>query len=134
VRLWDLRTGTAAGLPTSSYYVTALVFAPDGRTLATSGSDVQLWDLTTRKATSLPGSGGMSRGIAFSPDGRRLAVAGLPGDLEWVGLWDIASRKLLATLQQDAVRPAAITGVAFAPDGRHVAAAAEDGRVSLWKV
>ncbi|MFI6389713.1 helix-turn-helix domain-containing protein [Nonomuraea sp. NPDC050540] len=116
--------------------VYAAEFTPDGRLLATTGTDgtVRLWDVGARHAPRplavLPGSGGLL-GAAIRGDGRLLATAGQDGTAR---LWDLA----------DPARPAAaatlrghegeIRRVAFSPDGRTLASAGADRTVRLWDV
>ncbi|GLW11450.1 hypothetical protein Misp01_65780 [Microtetraspora sp. NBRC 13810] len=66
--------------------------------------------------------------VAFSPDGRTLAAG---GNDDMVRLWDVATRRPLATL---AGHTDAVWSVAFSPDGRTLASAGDDGTVRLWDV
>ena len=76
----------------------------------------------------LPGHKSQVYGVAFSPDGKRLASA---SQGQAVILWDVESRKPLATLEG---HKGAVYGVAFSPDGKRLASASQDQTVILWDV
>ena len=66
--------------------------------------------------------------VAFSPDGGILAGGSLDGT---VALWDVASRREIATLEGHRRR---VDSVAFSPDGDMLASGGRDGTVKLWDV
>ena len=77
-QLWDVAKRRRSGPPLRGHegVVFTSEFSPDGRTLATSGSDgsVILWDVESRRSLGkLPGRIGQISG-RFTPDGRRLFV------------------------------------------------------------
>jgi WD40 repeat protein len=78
--VWDVAKHRLLHRLTSNWgRVTALVFCPDGRTLASGeGERVVLWDLVTgERLASLQGHSATVSALAFAPDGRILASAGL---------------------------------------------------------
>jgi len=78
--------------------VSAVIYSPDGKLLATAGSDkkVILWEAATGKELlTLNGHNQTIEDIAFSPDGRVLATA---SDDKTVKLWDALSGQELRTL------------------------------------
>jgi WD40 repeat protein len=109
--------------------VTTAALAPDGKTLATSGSDhsIRIWDLASQRHIRLLGLGSVS--LAFAPDGKTLAIAG-----GWVRrdvrVWDVAARCQRASFWH---RSAAVD-VAFSPDGKLLATACADRTVRIWEV
>ena len=123
--------------------VTSVAFAPDGRTLASSGRDgtVRLWDARARKQVGAPltGHAGAVNSVAFSPDGRLLASA---GDDRTIRLWDARSGRPVGVPLRGHGKPIhlierpdeAINGVTFSPNGRLLASAGGDATVRLWDV
>jgi WD40 repeat protein len=72
--------------------VPALVFSPDGKTLASASCEhtVKLWDVKTRKEVAiLAGHAGAVFSLAFSPDGKTLASASWDGTIK---LWAVPAR------------------------------------------
>ncbi len=123
--------------------IVSLVFAPDGKTLATRGADsVKVWDVSGGKeAATFPSDGSDFGSVAFSPDGKTIA-ANRPG----VGVlaWDVASGRERTYSGDHAGKGMSRDsasygwGVAYAPDGKTLVAGAshggEDGFLDFWNV
>src|SRR5262249_48808477 len=122
----------------SGNQLTALAFAPDGRTLAAGAEKLStplLWDVATGKPRPAfqQGPHVEQRGpdvlaLAFAPDGKTLVTGGNDRDLSF---WDVTAGKFrfLCPGHQDR-----ITAVAFAPDGRTVLSGSADRTLRLWDV
>ena len=130
VRLWEVATGRLlATLAGHRERVRTVAFAPDGKRLATAGSDrtIRVWDVGSRhceKKRILTGHTGTIQEVAFAPSGNALASAGNDGT---VRLWDVSGGR-----QQAVLNGAFFLSVAFAPDGMTLAGADNLGQITLW--
>lgn len=111
--LWDAKTGEQTG--TLEHFTTAevkaIAFSPDGKLLATSGTDFwYIWDVEKRqqlfKGKTLP------YGLAFSPDGKTLATANNDGTIE---LWDVATGNETRHID---VKNNVIESICYSSDGK----------------
>jgi len=140
IRLWDVRTGAAAGDFAAADPVTAAELSLDGGTVAygTRSGATGVWNTQEAKrqkraASAAGASAGEDRradnpvgAVALSPDGLTLVSAGAD---EAVRVRDAASGDETGVV----VRPGGtVLRLAFSPDGRALAAACDDGWVRIW--
>ena len=115
--------GAAQTIHGRSAEFSMLALSPDGRWLASAGSDysVHIWDVESGKlAHGMPGQYTPSA-VAFSPDGRHVAVNGGATDLaSGVQIWDIERRALV---NGPRVKHSS-SGIAFSKDGAYLAVSA----------
>ncbi len=107
------------------------IYSPDGKTLATGGTDktVKLWNAETMELIhTLSGHRAFTTRAAFSPDGKKVATVSWDAD-KTVKLWDVETGKLLASAQ---AHESGCRDVAFSPDGQFIATACEDHHVRLF--
>jgi hypothetical protein len=147
LKVWDPATGAAlCTIPAASEFLEALVFLPDGKTLAScgAGNTFVLWDATTgqtigplpkRDLTFVSGSKFQiihaNGNAAFSPDGRSLAVDLSDGT---GGLYEVATGQRRGTFGQKVDRAQNRTHFAFSPDGSTLARARRSRVVYLYDV
>ena len=132
VDLWDTRGAIIDGAANNS---DALVFSPNGKTLAISTAilghyAIALYSMPARKLAGVLPVNGIAA-LAFSPDGKTLAVssANMPGDP--VELWNVATQRMTGQLTTGFT--SRINSIAFSPDGTLLAASAlKDTTMQVW--
>ena len=110
--------------------VTAVVFSPDGTTLAGTSEDhaVVLWDVVSgQEKATFQGHTGSIHSVVFSPDGSTLASVSAD---KTIVLWDVVNGRAKVTLQV----PTGGARVAFSPDGTTLASWSRNHTVVVWDV
>jgi WD40 repeat protein/MinD-like ATPase involved in chromosome partitioning or flagellar assembly len=111
--------------------VTAAVFSPDDKTVATSSYDTtaMLWNAGSGAQTSVFKAGrGSLTDAAFNRDGTLLATSSMDNH---VYVWSVKSKRLFMTLTGFTDN---VNCVSFSPDGGLLAAGSNDYRVRVWNV
>lgn len=154
LKIWDARTGKlrrSLKVPKSDEIntgrekritlrdagdVSAVAFSPDGKTLATEGSNkiVKLWDTRTGQIKrTLTGHDDEANCVAFSPKGDKVASGSSD---RTVRVWDVRNGRLLVTFMILPARKQDMTStdwIAFTPEGYY---ASSPGAASFirWRV
>ncbi|NUT46994.1 MAG: hypothetical protein HOV94_06670 [Saccharothrix sp.] len=104
----------------------SVAFSPDGRMLASAGSDQDLilWDLSTRAPVANLEHQGTINGVAFHPDGRTVVASTYDESVAW----NVADHTRVAALPHGG----AGYGAVFSPDGRTLATVSAEGTVIVW--
>ncbi|MBI4714476.1 MAG: PD40 domain-containing protein, partial [Nitrospirae bacterium] len=135
VGVWDAATGERLWIREGhSEDVVALVFSPDGKTLATGsrGDDrtLRLWDgLSGEEVRSLKidsAYADQTRALAWSPDGKILAYAGLDG---LIRMWEIEKGEPIATMREEGHLPVSLV---YHPAGKFLMSGGMEGGIFLW--
>jgi WD40 repeat protein len=134
VVLLDLETGAIAPLEQARDEMLAVASSPDGKWLATGGTDatVRVWNLETKAAPlELKGHTDWISGLAFSPDGKLLATSSAD---KTARVWKTDTWKEEFQLPVQITEP--VGGVAFATEGDLLAFAMggpEEHSIRVWR-
>lgn len=135
LQVWDTSTqSTLFSLAGDAPQIYALVFSPDGKTLAGLDTDrsLQLWDVGTGSSRIIIKGKGEERSpqtLAFFPDNKHVAIWDVDGK---VGLWDITEAAQGAPRQEFRVDDESVQALAFSPDGKTLLTASESGMLRAW--
>ena len=141
VKVWNLDNGRelltyrgheqGADDPTNVFKVPNVAFAPDGKSVASSGGKlIHVWDAATGKpGQTLTGHTAAARGLAFTPDGKYL-VSG--GDDRRVIVWDLGTGKAKLTYPVQTNRIEAVAVSAGKGSARTVAAVNAGGELLVY--
>jgi WD40 repeat protein len=131
VPLWDVTSGVQVRIvPVSARPILRGAFSPDGKMLATCGSEgsVSIYGLTTGQTlTADARHAGEINALTYAQDGKSLLTGGTD---QTVKVWD-ATGHLRMTLTG---HTGSVRHVAVSPDGTTIASASEDGTVRIWSL
>jgi dipeptidyl aminopeptidase/acylaminoacyl peptidase len=140
IRLWEVGTGKELRRWHSTHLAgsVTLIFAPDGKSLASAGrvsqnqSQVQVWATATgNELLRFGGLDALSLSLTFSPSGRILA-AGMymskPSSAE-IYLWDVQSGEEIRRIRSP---QESIHSVAFTPDAQTLVSGGGESSILLW--
>jgi WD40 repeat protein len=129
--LWQLPSQRGIGMVSEpSGYCSRVKFSPDGRLLATVGTNVQIWGISPIKRMwnfPIAAGGDLGSSLAFHPLKPLLAV----GDIE-LRFWDLQNGQRMNLLPNAPTNDVRI--VVFSPNGKWIALGMENGRVSIWDI
>jgi WD40 repeat protein/tRNA A-37 threonylcarbamoyl transferase component Bud32 len=132
LELWDRASGELLWRQAHGFaYLRGAAFAPDGSSVAASGSPTGVEIRSTSDGSlirRLDGHEGSVWGVAYAPDGRTIASSGSD---QTVRLWDANTGEQLMVHEEPEVH---VTSVAFSADGSMLAAAGGTDEFWIWSV
>ena len=109
--------------------VRSVAFSPDGRILASGGSELRLWEVESgAELRRFQGHTAEVHSVAFSPDGNLLASGSWD---QTVRLWEVDSGRDVRQLRG---HQGYVNSVAFSPEGQMLASGGWDHTVRLWNL
>jgi serine/threonine-protein kinase len=141
VHLFDIATGQEKTLTAMGGHAgnSGMTFAPDGRTLATTGGFepvVHLWDVASgQELRPSEGHGGFGSQALLTPDSASLVTGGgWFGSRSGIKVWDIGGGKVRRTLTEPSTGPGNFSMLlALSADGQSVLTRSNNA-ITLWDV
>jgi WD40 repeat protein/tetratricopeptide (TPR) repeat protein len=109
--------------------VNSISFSPDGKTLASGGSDntIKLWNVETgENILTLKGHEQEVNSVSFSPNGEILASGSWDNTIK---LWSLETGENILTLKE---HEREVNSVSFSPNGEILASGSNDKIIKLW--
>lgn len=134
IKLYNIQTGEEVDVSRgNSVGMNSVVVSPDGKILASGGSDntIQLWDLSTRKEIhTLKGHELGVNSLIFSPDNQTLISSGWDNTIK---IWDVGTGRVIHTIKDDDLKT---NSIVLSPDGQTIATASWEGdkTIQIWNV
>ncbi|MBD3887242.1 PD40 domain-containing protein [Phormidium tenue FACHB-886] len=129
VRVWQISHGQPLKILEHGYWVLAVAWSPDGKTLASGSQTIKLWDAHTGiLLNTLQGHNSLIRSLDWSPDSRTLASS---GDDQTIRLWDTQTGDAFKVLHGH-TQP--VWSVAWSPDGTTLVSGSSDQTLRLWNI
>ena len=136
LKCWELGTPSTSELPTG-FTLRDFAVSPDGKWLAVSHAEQGLIRILDRARgdvhCELIESAAVKPGLlVFSPDSRQVAAI----DAYVATVWEVATGRFVARLEQSDGLEGLITSITFTPDGRLLAcvASATSPRLRIWDI
>jgi WD40 repeat protein len=136
IKLWEISAPSGSikisGEPIqTSTVVDALAFSPDGRLIASGGSDhtVTMWDTASNQisGTQMMGHTNFVNALQFSPDGEILASGSWDDTLI---LWNVTERKPIG--KPLVGHTSDVQKLSFSPDGQRLVSSDSKGTDMIW--
>ena len=133
VQAFDANTGLNGitfQAPDLHQRVEAVIWLPDGKSIAASGDDsiVWVWNAATGQLQhTYTGHTGWVISLACSPDGKYIASGSFD---QTVQVWEATTGRQVVTYRGHSGK---ICSVAWSPDGSYIASASYDTTVQIWE-
>ncbi|MBD2384723.1 protein kinase domain-containing protein [Cylindrospermum sp. FACHB-282] len=111
--------------------VNAILYSPNGSTLATAGRDkvIKLWNASTGGVIHiLTGHSDWVNSLAYSPDGKVLVSGSRDKTIK---LWNVSTGKEIRIF---AAQSNSVCSLSYSPDGNTLASGSADKTIKLWNV